>query len=255
MSRRRILITGASRTTGIGAAIAAKFAAIGDTVAVHTRADLDAAEEVTAGLSGDGHVVVSADLGKPEQIEAMVDDTISKLGGIDVLVNNAALHIEHPIGATSYAEWQDVWRRTLDVNLIGTANTTYCVVNHMLRRPEGPQGGRIVMVGSRGAYRGEPEVPAYGASKAGMHAYAQSMAVALGSHGIVVTACAPGFTVTHLTEPLLNGPERTEVLAQHPFGKVANPAEIAEAVVWLASPESEWASGAVLDLNGASYLR
>ncbi|HEX6340962.1 SDR family NAD(P)-dependent oxidoreductase [Umezawaea sp.] len=255
MSRRRVLVTGASRASGIGAASAAALAAGGAVVAVHAREDVEAAEAVAASLPGDGHAVVVADLADPDQVAEMVRQAVSALGGVDVLVNNAALHVEHPIASTSYADWQALWRRTLDVNLIGTANATWCVVDHLLTRPEGPENASIIMVGSRGAYRGEPAVPAYGASKAGMHAFAQSMAVALAPHGIGVAAVAPGFTVTDLTEDLLKGPERESILAQHPFGRVAASAEIGAAVAWLASPEAQWASGTVLDLNGASYLR
>jgi NAD(P)-dependent dehydrogenase (short-subunit alcohol dehydrogenase family) len=255
VNRRRVLVTGASRALGIGAAIAAAVAARGDVVAVHARADVEAAEAVVAGLPGDGHAVVVADLADPDQVAAMVDSAVAALGGVDVLVNNAAVHVEHPVVSTSYSDWQAVWRRTLDVNLLGYANTTWCVVNHLLTRPEGPEGASIVMVGSRGAYRGEPVVPAYGASKAGVHAFAQSMAVALAPHGIGVAAVAPGFTVTDLTVDLLAGPERDAILAQHPFGRVADSAEIGAAVAWLTSPEAQWASGTVLDLNGASHLR
>ncbi|WNV86173.1 SDR family oxidoreductase [Umezawaea sp. Da 62-37] len=254
MGRRRVLVTGASRPTGIGAATAAALAARGDVVAVHARADVEAAEAVVASLPGEGHTVVVADLADPDQVAGMVDRAIAVLGGIDVLVNNAAVYVGHPIAETSYAEWQSVWRRTLDVNLVGTANTTWCVVDHLLNRREGPEGASIIMVGSRGAYRGEPVVSAYGASKAGMHAFAQSMAVALAPHGIGVAAVAPGFTATDIAEELLQGPEGDAIVAQHPFGRVAAAAEIGAAVAWLTSPEARWASGTVLDLNGASYL-
>lgn len=254
MTGKRVLVTGASRPTGIGAAIAHALATRGEQIAVHYRSDRTAAEKVVAALPGDGHAVVSADLADPDATSTMVDEAISLLGGIDILINNSATHVEHPIDKTSYAEWRDIWRRTLDINLVGAANTSWCVVHHLLNRPEGPAGGRIVMVGSRGANRGEPDVPAYGASKAGMHSLAQSLAASLGPYGIAVTAVAPGFTRTDATAELLDGPEFQSVLGQHPLGRVATPAEIAAAVAWLTLPEAEWATGAVLDLNGASYL-
>jgi NAD(P)-dependent dehydrogenase (short-subunit alcohol dehydrogenase family) len=116
-------------------------------------------------------------------------------------------------------------------------------------------GGRIVNVSSRGAFRGEPSHPAYGASKAGLNALGQSLAVPLGKHGIAVATVAPGFVETDMAMDRLNSPEGGAIRAQSPFNRVAAPEEIAAAVLWLASPEAEWASGAILDLNGASYLR
>ena len=150
----------------------------------------------------------------------------------------------------SYEEWQAAWRETLGVNLIGAANVTWCAVQHMIAGG----GGRIVNVSSRGAFRGEPGQPAYGASKAGLNAFGQSLARDLAPHGIAVATVAPGFVETDMAASHLAGPDGDAIRAQSPFGRVAQPAEIAAAVVYLASPEAEWASGAVLDLNGASYL-
>jgi 3-oxoacyl-[acyl-carrier protein] reductase len=116
-------------------------------------------------------------------------------------------------------------------------------------------GGRIVNVSSRGAFRGEPGQPAYGASKAGLNALGQSLAVALAPHNITVTAVAPGFVETDMADDHLQGERGAAIRAQSPFGRVATPQEIAAAVVFLASPQAQWASGAILDLNGASYLR
>ena len=116
-------------------------------------------------------------------------------------------------------------------------------------------GGRIVNVTSRGAYRGEPRNPGYGASKAGLNAFGQSLARALAPLGIAVASVAPGYVASDMTREDLAGPGGAELRAQSPFDRIAEPAEIAAAVLYLASPEAQWASGAVLDLNGASYLR
>jgi 3-oxoacyl-[acyl-carrier protein] reductase len=246
---RGVLVTGGSR--GIGAAIAGAFAACGDRVAVHCRDAVATAEAVRDGLPGEGHAVVRADMADAEAVRAMVDEAASRLGGLDVLVNNAGVYLPHPVTATSYEEWQDAWRATLGVNLTGAANATWCAVRHMRERG----GGRVVNVGSRGAFRGEPAHPAYGASKAGLHAFGQSMAVALAPHGITVAAVAPGYVATDMTAEELATPAGDLIRAQSPFNRVALPEEVAAAVVYLASPEAAWASGAVLDLNGASYLR
>jgi 3-oxoacyl-[acyl-carrier protein] reductase len=244
-----VLITGASR--GIGRAIALAFATQGDHVAVHHRDSAGRAAAVLAELPGDGHMVVQADLTDPAAVRRMVDEVAVGLGGLDVLVNNAGVFLAHPITEVSYEDWQAAWQQTLAVNLFGPANVTWCAVQHMI--PRG--GGRIVNVSSRGAFRGEPGQPAYGASKAALNACGQSLALALGPYGIAVTAVAPGFVDTDMAAEPVHGPDAAEVLAQSPFGRVAQPGEIAAAVVYLASPEAQWASGTIVDLNGASYLR
>jgi NAD(P)-dependent dehydrogenase (short-subunit alcohol dehydrogenase family) len=246
---RGVLVTGGSR--GIGAATAAAFAALGDRVAVHYRSSRERAEAVAAALPGEGHAVVDADLADPEAVRRMVGAAVDALGGIDVLVNNAGTYLTHPIAHVGYEQWQRAWAETLAVNLVGTANVTYCVARHMIDRG----GGRIVNVSSRGAFRGEPEFPAYGASKAGVNALGQSLALALAPHGIAVATVAPGFVATDMAAGVLDGEQGPAVRAQSPFGRVARPEEVAAAIVYLASPQAEWASGAVLDLNGASYLR
>ncbi|MGH2724490.1 MAG: SDR family NAD(P)-dependent oxidoreductase [Actinomycetota bacterium] len=249
MSARAVLVTGASR--GIGRAVAEAFAANGDRVAVHYVSDEKAGLDALASLAGEGHVLVRADLADPEAVRAMVDEVAGDLGVIDVLVNNAAVYLEHRIAEASYEEWQAAFRRTVEVNLIGTANVTYCAVRHMLGRT----GGRIINVSSRGAFRGEPTHPAYGASKAGLNALGQSLAQALGPRGISVATVAPGFVETDMAGPSLEGAEGDAVRGQSPLGRVARPDEVAAAVLYLVSPEAEFATGAILDLNGASYLR
>ncbi len=246
---RRILVTGGSR--GIGAAVCRAFADLGDHVAVHCSSSRDLADAVVASLPGSGHVVVQADLRDADQVRAMVDAAAASLGGLDVLVNNAGVFFPHPIDEVSYEDWQEAWASTLGVNLVGAANVTWCAVRHMPR----DGSARIVNVGSRGAFRGEPEGPAYGASKAGIAAFGQSIAQYLGSSGIAVATVAPGFVETEMAGEHLEGDLGDATRAQSPFNRVAAPEEIAAAVVWLASPEAQWASGSILDLNGASYLR
>jgi 3-oxoacyl-[acyl-carrier protein] reductase len=246
---RAVLVTGASR--GIGAAVARAFAAGGDRVAVHYGASRAKAEQVAASLAGSGHLLVGADLADAEAVRGMVDAAADGLGGLDVLVNNAGVFTAHPITDTSYDEWQRAWRDTLAVNLVGAANVTWCAVQHMLRGG----GGQIVNVSSRGAFRGEPRQPAYGASKAGIIAFGQSLARALGPHGIAVTSVAPGFTETDMAAEELAGEKGEVRRAESPLGRVATPEEVAAAVVYLASPEAVMSSGSVLDVNGASYLR
>ena len=249
MADRAVLVTGGSR--GIGRAIAVAFANLGDRVAVHHRDSAALAAELVATLPGTGHTVVQADLADPEAVRQAVDAACETLGGLDVLVNNAGIFAPHPITQVSYEQWRAAWQATLGVNLIGAANVTWCAVQHMLGR----DGGRIINVSSRGAFRGEPGQPAYGASKAGLNAFGQSLARALAPHGIAVASVAPGYVDTDMAASYLAGPQGDALRAQSPFGRVAQPEEIAAAVVYLASPEAEWASGTIIDLSGASYLR
>ncbi|BCY10088.1 short-chain dehydrogenase [Actinoplanes sp. L3-i22] len=249
-----MLVTGASR--GIGRAVATAFAARGDRVAVHYGSGRADAEETLCGLAGAGHVLIGGDLGDPAAAQELAEAAIEGLGGVDVLVNNAAVAPGpgnvHAIDTVGYADWQRTWRRMIDVDLLGAANVTYHVANHLIGRGA---TGSIVNVGSRGAFRGEPDYPAYGAAKAALHAFGQSMAVALAPHGIAVTSVAPGFISSERQHAKLDGPGGAAISAQSPFGRVGTPEEVAAAVLHLASPEAAWSSGAVLDLNGASHLR
>ncbi len=234
---------------------------------VHCRSNRDLAEEVVAALPGSGHAVVEGDLADPSAVQRFVGEALDALGRIDVLVNNAALFADDATGMgrrldlgiaeSTYDEWVDGWRRTIDVNLLGTSNVTYQVARSMIDLPpaSGLPRGRVVTVGSRGAYRGEPVVPAYGASKAAVHSMTQSLAVALAPYGISCVGIAPGFIATDMAASVLDGPQGDAIRGQSPFGRVAEPDEVARAIVALAEPAAEWVSGAILDFNGASYLR
>jgi NAD(P)-dependent dehydrogenase (short-subunit alcohol dehydrogenase family) len=249
---RGVLVTGGSG--GIGTAVAEAFAARGDRVAVHYGARRSAAEWLAAALPGEGHVALGADLTDADAVRGLVDDAAAALGGLDVLVNNAGTFLHHPPVEVEYEAWQEVWARTLAVNLVAAANAMWCAVRHM-RTDAGGRGGRIVNVSSRGAFRGEPNSPAYGASKAGLNALGQSMAVALAPYGIGVATVAPGWVETQMASRVLDGPQGPAARAQSPFGRAARPDEVAAAVVFLADPGAEFTSGAILDVNGASYLR
>jgi 3-oxoacyl-[acyl-carrier protein] reductase len=245
---RAVLVTGASR--GIGAAVAHAFAAGGDRVALHFGRSREKAEAVAAALPGDGHVVVGAELADAEQVRGMVERAAGELGAIDVLVNNAGVFDPaHAIDEVSYEDWQRAWADTLAINLTGAANAAFCALPHMGR------GGRMVFVASRGAFRGEPDHPAYGASKAGMISLAQSLARRLGPRGIAVSTVAPGFVETDMAADALTGEAGERRRAESPLGRVSKPEEIAAAVRYLASPEAEMATGTVIDVNGASFLR
>lgn len=251
---RAVLVTGAS--TGIGAAVALRFAEAGDRVVVHYASNQNAAEETLGSLPGDGHAAIEGDLGTPGEAVNIVAAATAAVGPLDVLVCNAGIAPtpanRHVIGEVAYDDWAATFRQMVDVNLIGAADLAWAFATRLIERQT---PGAIVNVGSRGAFRGEPEFPAYAASKAGLHALGQSLAVALAPHAISVTSVAPGFVATPRQLSKLDGEDGDMLRAQSPFGRVGTPEEIAAAVFWLASPEAAWSSGAILDANGASYLR
>lgn len=249
-----VLVTGGSR--GIGGAISRVLAARGDVIAVHFGSDSSAAEQIMGQLEGAGHMLVRGDLRDPQAAADIVGHAVTGLGSIDVLVNNAAIapsdSTAHRIDAVDYASWQRVWNEMLAVNLLGAANLSYLVTRHLIDRGA---PGSIVNIGTRGAFRGELDFPAYGAGKAGLHALGQSLALALAPHGISVTSIAPGFISSERQSSKLSGDAGDALRSQSPFGRVGTPAEVAQAVAYLTSPEAVWASGAILDFNGASHLR
>jgi NAD(P)-dependent dehydrogenase (short-subunit alcohol dehydrogenase family) len=244
---RRVLVTGGAR--GIGRAVCEAFAAQGDLVAVHASATPPA--DVAAALPGGPHTAVAGDVSDPGAVEGFVADAVDRLGGLDVVVNNAGVYDElDPLTAT-YAQWQAHWRRTVEVDLYGPAWVVFCALPH-LRTAE---HGRVVNVGSRGASRGEPGAVAYAAAKAGLTAMGQSLAQALAPHGVAVGSVLPGFVETDMARHVLDGERGDGVRGQSPAGRVARPEEVAAAVLFLAGEEAFWSTGAVLDVNGASYLR
>lgn len=246
---KRALVTGASR--GIGRGVAQMLAAGGARVAVHYVRDAAGAQATLGGLAGDGHVVVQADIADPSQVKRMVDEAAGALDGLDILVNNAGIYTEHPVMETGYDEWLRQWNAIIQTNLLGAANAIFCAVPHLVKQG----GGAVVNVSSRGAFRGEPLGPAYGASKAGMNSMGQSLALALAPQNIHVITVAPGWVETDMAAEHLASPAGDAIRNQSPFGRVASVDDVAYAVCFAASDRAKFMTGAVLDVNGASYLR
>ena len=248
-SGKHVFITGGSR--GIGRAIATAFAAGGARVAINYLSNTKAAEKTLASLEGRPHMMVQGDVSDPESVRHMIETVVDNFGALDIVVNNAGTYVYHRLEEVVYDDWQQAWQETLATNLLGPANVAYCAARHMIEHG----GGRIVNVTSRGAFRGEPEGPAYGASKAALNSMSQSLAQRLAPHGIFVGAVAPGFVDTELAARVLDGPDGDAIRAQSPLGRVAKPEEVAHAVLFLASEGSEFSTGTIIDVNGASYLR
>lgn len=248
-SNKNVLVTGASR--GIGREIAVQFAEQGGQVAIHYNSNRTAAETTLKMLPAGNHIIIQANLQDPAAIEAMVNDVIAQMGRIDILVNNAGIFESHPLAEVDYATWQAKWQSVIATNLFGAANTIFCVAQHMIEQG----GGRIVNVSSRGAFRGEPLAPAYGASKAGMNAMGQSLAKYLAPYNIFVGTVAPGFVETDMAEGVLSSPAGEEIRRQSPLNRVARPGEVAYPVLFLSAEGTQFLTGCIIDINGASYLR
>ena len=249
MKDQIVLITGASG--GIGSVTAAKFADAGAKVILHYNSQKEKAKNLCKKLNGTGHITIGGDLTNPNDIDKIVEQALSAFDRIDVLVNNAGAYSEHPIENVSFDDWQAAWNKSININLIGAANLTFLVAKEMIKQGS----GKIINISSRGAFRGEPNAPAYGASKAGLNAMGQSLAIALAPHNIFVYTIAPGFVETAMARPYLTGERKKEILNQSPIGRVAKPEEIAKTVVFLASEGTDFLTGCIIDVNGASYLR
>ena len=250
------LVTGASR--GIGRAIARALAARGVRLALHYHMNDHAAEETRAQLGGEGHIVCAANLADAAATARLWHGVAEAFGQVDILVNNAGIFLDHPPLSTAFDEWNAAWLHTLAANLVGPANLSLLAAQAMAARPGAGDSwgrGRIVNISSRGAFRGEPDAPAYGASKAGLNSLSQSMAKALAPRGVYVYCLAPGFVETDMAAQLLEGPTGPDILAQHPLGRVSMPDEVAAAAAFCALDAPAAMTGCIIDVNGASYLR
>ncbi|MCZ6488386.1 MAG: SDR family NAD(P)-dependent oxidoreductase [Gammaproteobacteria bacterium] len=248
-SRVSILITGASG--GIGRAAAIECANRGAAIGIHYHNDRNRAEATLAALPGEGHRLYQCDITDPQAAEQLIDAADQEFDGLGVLVNNAGISQRHHFEDIDYATWQDTWKRIVDTNLTGPANLCFCAAKKMIARG----GGRIVNVSSRGAFRGEPLMPWYGASKAGLNAMGQSLAQALGPKGVFVYTVAPGFVETEMAAATLASAEGDSIRNQSSMGRVAQPEEIASTIGFLAFDAPEFMTGCIVDVNGASYLR
>jgi NAD(P)-dependent dehydrogenase (short-subunit alcohol dehydrogenase family) len=248
-SGKIVLITGASR--GVGAATARMMAEQGASIALHYHKNKAKAEEVLKELAGEGHRLFQADLSEKSSGVELVEQVIKEMGALDVVVNNAGIYQEHPHLEISFDVFSEIWEETINLCLITPAYISYAASQFMAKNG----GGKIINVTSRGAFRGEPTATAYGAAKAGLNSVSQSMAKALASKNIFVYAVAPGFIETDMVQYLLDGEEADFFRNQSPLNRFSKPEEIAKTIVFLASEGTDYLTGAIIDINGASYLR
>jgi NAD(P)-dependent dehydrogenase (short-subunit alcohol dehydrogenase family) len=235
-----ILVTGTSR--GIGAAIVAKLGERGARVVGHaTQAAPD---------------TIAADLSRPGAPAALWARALDALDGrIDVLINNAGIFEAASIDLPDEA-WVDAWENTMRINLTASAVLSRLAVRHFAARDAADGSGRIVNIASRAAYRGDsPAHWHYAASKAGMVAMTKSIARGHARENVLAFAICPGFTMTGMAEEYLASRGGDALLADIPLGRVADPEEVAAAAAFLALDAPPSMTGAILDINGASYVR
>ena len=249
LKNKIVLVTGASG--GIGAATAELMAEAGAFVAVHYNKNKTAAINILDKLNGSGHILLQADMTNPNEIQHMVDLLIKNYGRLDVLVNNAGYYEEVDFINFSFDNWQKAWYRTININLTGTVNLSFLVSQVMKRQG----GGKMINITSRGAFRGEPTAPAYGAAKAAMNSFGQSFAKALGKDNIYIYTIAPGFVDTEMLADAVKEGRGESLKSQSPLNRFAQPIEIARIALFLASEGTENMTGCIIDSNGASYLR
>ena len=230
-----ILLTGASR--GIGAA----------TLDALTQAGHRVIGQSTAGHGG----LVAADFADPDGPRRAWEAAFEELGTVDVLINNAGIYEGVDVDASD-EEWHAAWARTLKVNLQASADLCRLAIQHF--RKNG--GGRIVNVASRAAFRGDsPNHWHYAASKAAIVGMTKTIARGYAAENILAFAVCPGFTASDMVGDYLESRGGAKLLADIPLGRVATPEEIAEIIRWLACDAPPSTTGAVIDANGASYVR
>lgn len=241
------LITGASR--GIGRECAILMARAGARVAINHRRSAADAEAVAREIGPEGAWVVQADVTDPERVRSMIEKVISHFGRIDILVNNAATYALNSFEGTDYAFWQAGWQRTMATNVFGPANAVFLTLPHMRRGG----GGKVINIASRAAFRGEIEFPDYGASKAALVNLTRSIARACAKDKVIANCVAPGFVDTEMAAAEL-AVRAEEILEQIPLGRVATVQDVANVVLFLASPMADYLTGVTIDVNGGSYL-
>ena len=235
------LVTGASG--GIGAEIAKVLHGAGATVGLSgTRTD---PLEALAGELGERAHVFPCNLGDAEAVEALPKQAAEAMGSVDILVNNAGITRDNLFMRMSVAEWDEV----LNVNLRSAMILSKGVIRGMMKS----RWGRIVNISSIVGATGNPGQANYAASKAGLVGMSKSLAYEVASRGITVNAVAPGFITTAMTDKLTDD-QKAGILAQVPAGRMGEPSEIAAAVLYLASDEAGYVTGATLHINGGMAM-
>ena len=246
MSERKVaLITGATR--GIGKEIALELAQNGFDIAVNYRSMQEGMEDLKKEIEEYGVrcEFVGTDVANFEQCESMVKETVEKFGKIDILVNNAGITKDGLIMRMKKEDFEAV----IDINLIGTFNVTRNVIPYMIKQ----KSGRIINVSSVVGVAGNAGQTNYSASKAGVIGFTKSLAKEVASRNILVNAIAPGFIDTDMTK-VLSDNVKEGINAQIPLKRMGTPNEVARVVKFLASEDSSYVTGQVINIDGGMVM-
>lgn len=239
------IVTGSSR--GMGKATALALAREGAKVVILDIAPASGKEVVREIEKGGGEAIfVKADVSKRADVERVVQATLDRFGKIDILVNNAGIHD----GAPFTEESEEMWQRLFQVNVMGTVLPSQAVVPEMMKRKK----GKIVHISSKAAVVGEPYHAAYSASKGAILALTRCLAIELAPYKITVNAVCPGPTYTDMLLGATDAAQREELTASAPLGRLGQPEDIAGAVLYLASEESDWCTGQTLSVDGGMSI-
>lgn len=247
---KRILVTGAS--SGIGQAIAVRFAREAAHVAIHYRSGLDGARETERRIRESGFhgktILVQADVSKKDEVDGMFDAAVSGLGGVDILVNNAGFLIS----GDSHEVPVDDFVRVVATNLTGAFMLAQNALRHWLDRKK---TGVILNVSSVHEIIPKPEFAGYSASKGGLRNLTRTLALEYARHGIRVNGIGPGATVTPMNDGWTDDPEKRAAVESHiPLGRAGTPEEMAAAAVFLCSDEASYVTGQTLFVDGGLTL-
>ena len=236
------LVTGASR--GIGRAIAQALAAEG-VVVIGTATSQAGATAIGETLAPSGGRGIVLDVNDGAALEACVDDVVKQHGGLQILVNNAGITRDTLAMRMKDGDWDAV----LDTNLKAVFRASRAVMRTMMKQ----RYGRIVNITSVVGASGNPGQANYAAAKAGVAGMTRALARELGSRGVTVNCVAPGFIATDMTDGLAEA-QKTALLAQIPIGRLGSPQEVADAVLFLASPRAGYVTGTELHVNGGMFM-
>ena len=248
MSGKVVLVTGGSR--GIGACAARTLARAGAQVILSYVRSAEQARALAAEAGGGSCHSLQADFAEPGAATALWHEAVAWTGHVDVLVNNAGIYTSCPLEST-LAEWHELWRETLQVNLIAAADLCREAIGHF----QGRDGGIIINVASRAAFRGDAvEHMHYGASKGGLVALTRSIARHYAPQNILAYTVSPGFTRTDMAQRFIAAHGEGAAASDIPMGEIADPEDVGNVIVFLASGLARHATGTNIDINGASYM-
>ncbi|HUS69568.1 MAG TPA: SDR family NAD(P)-dependent oxidoreductase [Anaerolineae bacterium] len=242
---RVAIVTGSAR--GLGRAIAVALGREGSSVVIVDLNPTQGAEVLREIEELEAEAIfVRADVSQRAEVDRMVQATLNRFNTIDILVNNAGIHDAAPF----VEETAELWQRMFKVNVMGTVLPSQAVVPEMMKRKK----GRIVNISSKAAVVGEPYHAAYSASKGAVLALTRAMATELAPYKITVNAVCPGPTYTDMLLGATDEAQRNELTAIAPLGRLGKPEDIASAVLYLASEESDWCTGQALSVDGGMSI-